>query len=52
MWYEGTQKIREDWDWIIVPLQIEKSFSEIDGNWANMTEAGLLDEQVPIIKAW
>lgn len=50
MWYEGTQKIREDWDWILVPLSIEKSYGEIDGNWANMTTAGLLNEQVSIIK--
>jgi len=52
MWYEGTQTIREEWDWIIVPLNIEKSFGEIDGNWASMKEAGLLNEKVPIIEYW
>ena len=52
VWHEGTQKIREEWEWIIVPLSIEKSFSEIDGNWADITEAGLLDVDVPIIKSW
>jgi len=35
----GTQKVREAWKWIIVPLTIEKERSEIDGNWANMTES-------------
>ena len=26
-------KIREHWDWIIVPLDVESEFTEIDGNW-------------------
>lgn len=42
MWLYGTQKIREHWDWLIVPLFIEKKISEVGGNWANMTNMGLL----------
>lgn len=34
----GTKKIREHWDWIIVPLKIEKERSEIDGSWDSMEE--------------
>jgi len=44
IWLYGTQKIREQWEWIIVPLGIEKSISEVDGNWAEMKEIGLLEE--------
>lgn len=42
MWDFGTQKIREYWDWIIVPLSIEKGRSEIWGNWSKMENCGLL----------
>lgn len=38
----GTQKIREYWPWIIVPLSIEKSRSEVDGSWAKMEDCGLI----------
>ena len=43
IWYYGTQKIREDWEWIIVPLRIEKESSEINGNWAEMKDCGYLE---------
>lgn len=43
VWYYGTQKIREYWDWIIVPLFIEKERSDINGCWAGMNEVGFLD---------
>ena len=43
MWDWGTRKIREHWPWIIVPLAIEKSGSETDGDWAHMTDYGLLN---------
>ncbi|HEX9934050.1 MAG TPA: DNA polymerase, partial [bacterium] len=46
VWEYGTQKIREHWSWIIVPLGIEKSRSEIDGSWAHMQDCGLLKEAV------
>ena len=32
------EKIREHWDWIIVPLKVEKESSEIDGSWDSMKE--------------
>lgn len=42
MWKVGTQEIREYWDWIIVPLEIEAEESKIDGSWANMKSLGYL----------
>lgn len=43
VWWYGTQKIREVWKWIIVPLVIEKSSSEIDGDWSKMGNEEILD---------
>ncbi len=43
MWWYGTQKIREDWPWINVPLKIEAEASAVDGSWAEMGEEVLLD---------
>lgn len=42
VWDWGTQKIREHWDWICVPLTIEKSVSAIDGDWSQMKDVGKL----------
>lgn len=42
MWLYGTQKIREEWPWIIVPLFIEKKVSKVNGSWAEMENMGLL----------
>jgi DNA polymerase I-like protein with 3'-5' exonuclease and polymerase domains len=42
IWEYGTQKIKDHWPWIIVPLNIEKSRSAVDGNWADMQKVGLL----------
>jgi len=42
IWYYGTQEIREDWKWIIVPIEIEKSGAEIDRPWSEMQELGKL----------
>lgn len=42
MWDYGTQKIREHWDWLNVPLFIEKKISKVNGNWAEMETIGLL----------
>lgn len=42
IWNIGTQKIREYWDWIIVPLIIEKSISNIDGNWSELSKGVIL----------
>lgn len=38
----GLNKVKEHWPWIIVPLKIEKERSEINGDWANMTDMGEL----------
>lgn len=43
VWDFGTQKIREHWDWINVPMFIEKSKGEIDGNWNEMKDMGYLE---------
>jgi len=42
VWNYGTQKIREQFDWLIVPLFIEKKISEVNGCWAEMKVTGLL----------
>lgn len=42
MKYYGTEEIRKEWDWINVPLTIEKDRSEVDGSWAKMTSCGAL----------
>lgn len=42
IWKFGTQKIREHWDWIVVPLSLEKSISPINGDWNSVEEIGLL----------
>ncbi len=39
---ESVKKVREHWNWIIVPLTIEKESSEIDGSWAEMKSQGVL----------
>lgn len=44
MWLYGTQKIREYYPWVIVPLVIEKERSEIDGSWADLAPCGALKE--------
>lgn len=44
VWLYGTQKIREHWDWLIVPLGVEKSISKIDGSWSDVEEIGILSE--------
>lgn len=42
IWLYGTQKIREHWDWLVVPLNIEKSVSKVNGSWAELKEVGML----------
>lgn len=34
----GTQKVKEHWDWINVPLKLESEVSHTDGSWAVMEE--------------
>jgi DNA polymerase-1 len=36
--YVMTEKIREDWKWINIPLVVEADKSAIDGNWSEMSE--------------
>jgi uracil-DNA glycosylase family 4 len=38
----GTEKIREYWDWIIVPLKIEKERTQLNGSWAEIEDCGYL----------
>jgi DNA polymerase I-like protein with 3'-5' exonuclease and polymerase domains len=42
VWYWGTQKVMEQFPWITVPLVIEKERSEINGNWGEMSECGIV----------
>ncbi len=44
----GTQKIVEEFPWIIVPLEIEKAVGEVDGSWYSIEEKGLLGKELPI----
>lgn len=32
----GTEKVREHWDWIILPLSLEKESTEVNGTWNTM----------------
>ncbi|MBU6427692.1 MAG: hypothetical protein KGR26_01655 [Cyanobacteria bacterium REEB65] len=32
--------LAEHWNWIIVPMRVEASVSEVDGSWADMREVG------------
>jgi DNA polymerase-1 len=50
IWYHGTQEIYDDYKWIIVPIEIEKSSGEIDRPWAEMKEIGLLGMNGKIAK--
>jgi len=36
-------RIQEEWNWITLPMVMEKDRSEIGGSWANMEECGRLD---------
>lgn len=38
----GTERIRKVWAWIIVPLQIEKERSDVNGTWAEMEACGFI----------
>ena len=42
VWDYATQKVREHWPWITVPLQVEQERSAIDGTWAEMEGMGFL----------
>jgi len=38
----GTEKVREHWDWITLPLKLEKESTEIDGTWNTMKGRGFI----------
>ncbi len=40
----ATKKVKEHWDWINVPLVVEKAAAEIDQPWAALEEIGLLTD--------
>lgn len=42
VYYNCTQRVRDRWPWITVPLVMEKERSEIDGSWDKMTSCGVL----------
>ena len=42
IWYYGTQEIYDEFKWLIVPIQIEKSGAPVDRPWSEMQEMGLL----------
>lgn len=48
VWDEGTRKIREDWEWIIVPLNIEKEAAEVDEPWSELKAKGLLGQDIKL----
>jgi DNA polymerase I-like protein with 3'-5' exonuclease and polymerase domains len=38
----ATEEVRKHWDWITVPLVMEKDCTGVDGSWANMESTGVL----------
>jgi DNA polymerase I-like protein with 3'-5' exonuclease and polymerase domains len=42
VWLYGTVKVREYWDWIDLPLTLEKESSKVNGSWADMKSCGSL----------
>jgi hypothetical protein len=38
----SANKLKEEFDWIIVPLRVEKEKSAVDGNLAEMENCGIL----------
>jgi DNA polymerase I-like protein with 3'-5' exonuclease and polymerase domains len=45
VWLWGTQRVREHWDWITAPLEIEKDSGEIDGAWNTIKTRGYLTSE-------
>jgi len=43
VWLYGTQKVKEHFKWIVTELMIEKSISEVDGDWASLKEIGYVN---------
>lgn len=40
--YYGTKKVREHWDWIDLPLKLEKESTEVNCSWNTMEERGFI----------
>lgn len=38
----GTEKVREYWDWLILPFKLEKESGEINGSWNTMIPRGYI----------
>lgn len=38
----GTEKVREHWDWITLPLKLEKESTEVNGSWNTMKGRGYI----------
>jgi len=36
-----TEKIKEEWKWIIVPLEVEYEITEIDETWYSKEKKGV-----------
>jgi len=45
-WYYTSVAIQKHWEWISLPLVVEKEVSDINGTWANMYDCGVLDGQL------
>ena len=43
--FYGTQKIKKDWPWIVVPLKMKKSKTKINGSLASIEEYGFIGEE-------
>lgn len=44
VWLYCTQRVVAWWDWINIPLMMEKEASEVDGNWAETKGYGYIGE--------
>jgi len=42
IWHHGTQTARDVFDWLIVPIEIEKAAGGIDMPWSEVEELGML----------
>lgn len=40
--YYGIEKVREHWDWLILPFKLEKESTEVDGSWNTMEGRGYI----------
>jgi DNA polymerase I-like protein with 3'-5' exonuclease and polymerase domains len=50
IWWYGTQDLRNDWKWIIVPLELEKAVGGVDRPWSELEEVGYVGKDVQVDK--